>query len=474
MKGIYTDRLTHLLVCFVCRSSSQPFRPVSARCQVGLARRDVTPPVGIYNRNWGAAEGDVSTGVHMPLYTTALALGPSSDEDAVATAAGPKGIRTQLNQQHSEVLLLVTVDLGWLLKDETEQFIGVICAASGLPASSVLLQLSHTHAGPSMTRPFVDPDCPGGTLAMAWWRDLKEAAAAAAHEAMEAMQPVWLSSAVGHCDLAQKRDLYDLDAQAFITAYNPWTHGEADDTLIATRIQTDDGKCLGTICNYGCHPTSMGHPTSLISPDWPGATRVALEEEYGGICVFILGACGDTMPMQGHQGDPAVTERDGRRVGLAASAALGGLPTTGGVQLEYSGPIISGAVIGQWLPHPFSQAAVAAASAFRAVELEIPVPLRPMETAAAAQATLKAAEARLEAAKAAVAAKLLPATEVVSSDDGDAGVAIGVEAKVEIDLDGVVLRETALAEQARRNFRKISDWQVSKTVVILSFDSFVA
>ena len=77
-----------------------------------------------------------------------------------------------------------------------------------------------------------------------------------------------------------------------------------------------------------------------------------------------------------------------------------------------------------------------------------------------------------EAAKAAVAAKLLPATEVVSSDDGDADVAIGVEAKVEIDLDGVVLRETALAEQARRNFRKISDWQVSKTVVILSFDSF--
>ena len=76
-----------------------PFRPVSARCRAGLARRDVTPPVGIYNRNWGAAAGDVATGIHMPLYTTGLAL---------ACAAGGDG----------PTLLLVTVDLGWLLKEE--------------------------------------------------------------------------------------------------------------------------------------------------------------------------------------------------------------------------------------------------------------------------------------------------------------------------------------------------------------------
>ena len=54
----------------------QPVRPVSARVRAAIARRDVTPPVGIYNRNWGAAAGDVATGVHMPLYTTALALAP--------------------------------------------------------------------------------------------------------------------------------------------------------------------------------------------------------------------------------------------------------------------------------------------------------------------------------------------------------------------------------------------------------------
>ena len=66
----------------------------------------------------------------------------------------------------------------------------------------------------------------------------------------------------------------------------------------------------------------MGHPTSLLSPDWPGATRLAVEEEVGGVCVFVLGACGETSCIQAHQGDPDVTDRDGRRVGLAACSAL--------------------------------------------------------------------------------------------------------------------------------------------------------
>ena len=38
----------------------------SAHCRIGAARRDVTPPVGIYNRNWGAAVSDVASGVHVP------------------------------------------------------------------------------------------------------------------------------------------------------------------------------------------------------------------------------------------------------------------------------------------------------------------------------------------------------------------------------------------------------------------------
>src|SRR5262245_3722952 len=43
-----------------------------SRCRVGVARCDITPPVGIYHRMWGAARHDRSTGVHRPLTATAL------------------------------------------------------------------------------------------------------------------------------------------------------------------------------------------------------------------------------------------------------------------------------------------------------------------------------------------------------------------------------------------------------------------
>src|SRR5580698_5165833 len=44
------------------------------RCRGGFARADVTPPVGIYHRMWGAALHDRATGVHRPLFATAMWL----------------------------------------------------------------------------------------------------------------------------------------------------------------------------------------------------------------------------------------------------------------------------------------------------------------------------------------------------------------------------------------------------------------
>ncbi len=41
---------------------------------MGVARQDITPPVGIFARNWGAAKHDVAEGVHRPLTLIALTL----------------------------------------------------------------------------------------------------------------------------------------------------------------------------------------------------------------------------------------------------------------------------------------------------------------------------------------------------------------------------------------------------------------
>ena len=48
----------------------------TTHCRFGVARRDVTPPVGIYSRSWGAATHDVAEGVHRPLTATGAGVGP--------------------------------------------------------------------------------------------------------------------------------------------------------------------------------------------------------------------------------------------------------------------------------------------------------------------------------------------------------------------------------------------------------------
>jgi len=72
-------------------STTRIMSPAS-RLRFGLRRVDITPPVGIYHRMWGAATHDRSTGIHRPLTATAFVLrrlgsGPDSGGGASTEAA---------------------------------------------------------------------------------------------------------------------------------------------------------------------------------------------------------------------------------------------------------------------------------------------------------------------------------------------------------------------------------------------------
>ena len=47
--------------------STRTVRTPTSILRLGYARADVTPPVGIYHRMWGAARHDRASGVHRPL-----------------------------------------------------------------------------------------------------------------------------------------------------------------------------------------------------------------------------------------------------------------------------------------------------------------------------------------------------------------------------------------------------------------------
>ena len=48
--------------------------PFEGAALFGFARRDITPPFGIYGRMWGASSHDRSEGTDKPLFVTAMAF----------------------------------------------------------------------------------------------------------------------------------------------------------------------------------------------------------------------------------------------------------------------------------------------------------------------------------------------------------------------------------------------------------------
>src|SRR5438105_7134130 len=95
-----------------------------SRCRVGFARADITPPVGIYHRMWGAALHDRATGVHRPLLATALWLASVDGDDP---------------------LLVVGLDHCVLDSAEFARIRESVGRAVSLAPARVHVALSHTH-----------------------------------------------------------------------------------------------------------------------------------------------------------------------------------------------------------------------------------------------------------------------------------------------------------------------------------------
>src|ERR1700732_2774865 len=93
-------------------------------CRASVAQIDITPPVGIYHRMWGAAVHDRATGVHRPLLATLLYL-----RDEASDAAQ----------------LIIAVDHCIIDGAEMAHLRAAVGKATSLDPGQVHINLSHTH-----------------------------------------------------------------------------------------------------------------------------------------------------------------------------------------------------------------------------------------------------------------------------------------------------------------------------------------
>jgi Neutral/alkaline non-lysosomal ceramidase, N-terminal len=308
----------------VSETSPAIFAHASFAGSIGVAREDITPPAGIYARNWGASQHDLAEGVHRPLLLTVLTFQQQPDDSP---------------------LVLVGIDGGWWKTHEDEWRVrrGLV-ESIALDRANVILHLSHTHAGPSLC--CEDRDKPGGHLIERYLDSVREAAVRAARRAMASSTRAILTWGQGKCTLAHNRAFALPGTDHILCGLNPVF--VADDTLVVGRVTDSTSKVLATILNYACHPTTLAWENRLISPDFVGAAREVVESRFGGApCLFLQGASGELAPAEQYVGDLDVADKHGRQLGYATLEVLEAMLPPG-TALEFSHPVESGARLAVW------------------------------------------------------------------------------------------------------------------------------
>ena len=332
----------------------------SSRCEFGIAWTDITPPVGMYHRMWGAASHDRSTGIHRPLRTTVVVMRPLD--------GGPRTV-------------LVSLDHCLLRAPEMEALLSETCRLSGLSRSELLVTFSHTHSAGYLSRDRAD--FPGGDLIGPYLDSLPGKIAKAFRAAQANLQPATLSYGLTTCEMGCQRDYLDEERGHYVCGFNP---DEAVPLpLNVVRVTADVGQAArlpntgeppvlrATIVNYPCHTTTLAWENTLVSPDYVGALREVVERETNAPCLFLLAPCGDIGPRYGYVGDTSVADRNGRQVGFAALSVPAGMNPAETDQV-YVGPVYSGATLGNWQHQPWEASRCESTSLAKHTALTVSLP----------------------------------------------------------------------------------------------------
>jgi len=238
--------------------------------QLGFAKIDITPRVGVELCGFGPFLHRYSSGIRDPLWARAMAV-QVKDRRAVVIACDLIG-----------VTLATTRRVRALLGD-----------AHGLAPDEVMICCSHTHSGPA-------PGCyiGWGEADLPYLEILPQRIAAAAAQALRNLQPAQLHHAEAPCAGVAINREYDQFWAPYETAMQPdWRPAKPELTDTTCHVLTGrkaDGTLLGFVVYYGCHPVVCCDQSRLIHGDYPGVALNELEREHpGSVGLFLQGALGD-------------------------------------------------------------------------------------------------------------------------------------------------------------------------------------
>lgn len=201
--------------------------------------------------------------------------------------------------------LLITADLIGFRADFTEPVAARITAATGLPRERILLNASHTHAGPAIMvnqQSHYTIAREQAEALIAYTRQLQDQCVALATQAIDRLQPATLAWGVGVVNFPMNRR--EATERGIILGVNP--RGPVDRSVPVLRIDAPDGKVVGVLFGAACHNTTYGARDNQVSGDFASAAQAFIEQEFPGTqAMFLQGLAGDANPYPNSLNDPA-------------------------------------------------------------------------------------------------------------------------------------------------------------------------
>jgi hypothetical protein len=271
------------------------------RYRAGLAKVKITPEkfgwlTGYGNRNKPA------DGVALDLFARALALEDGMGQRAVIVTAEILGFPPSMSR--------------WIRDEAKRRF--------GLSDAQILLNASHTHAGPAM------PERPS----MEVFHGFNEEQAKTVHEyaawlrqtvveligkAIDDLKPAKLAFSRTRATYAMNRRL-PRENNVPALADNP--KGVTDPDVPVLEVETVEGKTRAVVFTYACHCTTLGGNWYRYHGDHAGVACQEIEKKLPeATALFVNGCSGDLNPSP--RGTVEQAENHGKELAAAVLGSLG-------------------------------------------------------------------------------------------------------------------------------------------------------
>lgn len=265
----------------------------------GAARRDISPKVEAYedkNGNGIWDDGEPFTDrngnkVFDAYWMAGFGSGRQAQDTAAAKGAVDIGVQTRVFaravalRQNQTTVVLVSVDSLGLFRDETTEILKLLDKSLGV--DRLLIHATHCHETADLVGGWGKNSLTYG-VNDGYQAFVRAQIAEAVTEAVRALKPVQVT--IGSIPVQEQNG--DL---------SPYVNDVRDPVIIDNTLHTlqftavdDAGKRtpVATIINWAHHPESIGDKNKLISADFVGYLRDAVEKVTNDTVVYVSGALG--------------------------------------------------------------------------------------------------------------------------------------------------------------------------------------